>query len=231
METRIIKLIDGSSYTINLTTPELINHFNDGRNFTDIILQQFNELSWYSKYITSHDKIILDLGSNVGLFAIHASSWADLIIAVEPTPNHMELNKQLTSKFDNITRIQAAISDTTGEMPFYTSSGNTTMNSLIDRGEYKFMVETLTVLDVMDKFNLDRVDFIKMDIEGSEVIALNDNIIDQISKRVSKILIEFHEVNGIGYSEHRKTYEDIFIKYGYETTYFGPDGLFCIKEF
>lgn len=230
MQTRTIKLINGSLYTINLTTPELINHFNDARNFTDVILQQFNELSWYSKYLTPDDKIILDLGSNVGLFSIHASSWADLIIAVEPTPEHMALNKQLTSEFNNIIRYQGAISNSVGELPFYTSSGNTTMNSLIDRGENKFIVETLSVLDIMKKFNLDRVDFIKMDIEGSEVIALNDNIIEQLSKRVSKILIEFHEVNGIGYSEHRNNYENIFIKYGYKTTYFGPDGLFCVKE-
>lgn len=230
MQTKTIKLIDGSIYSINLTTPDLINHFNDGRNFTDVILHQFNELSWYSKYLTPDDKIILDLGSNIGLFSIHASPWADLIIAVEPTPAHMALNKQLTSEFDNIIRYQAAISNSVGEMPFYTSSGNTTMNSLIDRGENKFIVETLSVLDIIKKFNLDRVDFIKMDIEGSEVIALNDSIIEQLSKYASKILIEFHEVNGISYSEHRNNYESIFQKYGYETTHFGPDGLFCIKK-
>jgi len=229
MQTKTIKLIDGSLYDITLSTTELANHFNDSRNFTDVILNQFNELSWYSKYLTENDKIILDLGSNVGLFAIHAAPWADLVIAVEPTPSHMMLNEQLTGPFDNIIRYQAAISDKSGRMPFYTSTGNTTMNSLIDRGEEQFMVETLSVIDIINKFKLDHVDFVKMDIEGSEVIALNETIIAELSNKVSKILIEFHEVNGIGYSEHRHNYEVIFKKYGYKTTHFGPDGLFCIK--
>lgn len=230
METRQEKLIDGSMYTIELNTQELINHFNNPVNCTKEILHQFNELSWYSEYLTSDDKIILDLGGNVGLFALHVTPWAEKIITVEPTPNHMELNKQIMSKFSNVTHLQAAISDKTGQIPFFTFGSNTTMNSLINRGGNHFMVDCISIPDLIEKYNLDRVDFIKLDIEGSETIALNEDIIKYMSNKVSKILIEFHEVNGIGYTEQRSIFENIFIKYGYETKHFGPDGLYCFKQ-
>jgi FkbM family methyltransferase len=230
METRQEKLIDGSLYTIELNTNELIEHFNNSTNCTNEILHQFNELSWYSEYLTENDKIILDLGGNIGLFAIHVTPWADRIITVEPTPSHFTLNEQLTSKFSNIERIQAAISNETGKIPFFTFTSNTTMNSLINRGGNHFMVDSITIPDLIEKSGLKRVDFIKLDIEGSETIALNEDIIKSISDKVTKILIEFHEVGGIGYTEQRAIFEQIFIKYGYEIKHFGPDGLYCYKQ-
>ena len=230
METRQQKLIDGTLYTIELNTNELINHFNDSNNCTNEILHQFNELSWYSEYLTDDDKIILDLGGNIGLFALHVTPWADRIITVEPTPSHFDLNTQLTSKFPQIERIQTAISNTTGQMNFYTFPFNTTMNSIINRGGSSFTVDCITIPDLIEKLGLNHVDFIKLDIEGSETIALNDDIIKAFSDKVKKILIEFHEVGGIGYTEQRAIFEQIFIKYGYNTKHFGPDGLYCYKQ-
>ena len=230
METRQEKLIDGSLYTIELNTSELISHFNNPNNCTKEILHQFNELAWYSEYLTANDRIILDLGGNIGLFAIHVTPWADRIITVEPTPSHFTLNEQLTSKFSNIERLQAAISNETGKIPFFTFPSNTTMNSLINRGGDYFMVDSITIPDLINKLNLTRVDFIKLDIEGSETIALNDDIIKSFSDKVAKILIEFHEVNGIGYTQQREMFEQIFIKYGYDIKHFGPDGLYCFKQ-
>ena len=230
METRQQKLIDGSMYAIELNTEELIGHFNNPVNCTKEILHQFNELSWYSEYLTPDDKIILDLGGNIGLFALHVTPWADRIITVEPTPSHMELNKHITGKFSSVTHLQAAVSDKTGQIPFFTFGSNTTMNSLINRGGNYFMVDSITIPDLIKKLELPHVDFIKLDIEGSETIALNEDVIRSISDKVAKILIEFHEVNGIGYTEQRAIFENIFIKYGYETKHFGPDGLYCYKQ-
>jgi FkbM family methyltransferase len=229
METRQEKLIDGSIYTINLDTQEMVNHFNNPQNCTNEILHQFNELSWYSNYLTKEDKVIIDLGGNIGLFALHVTPWAERIITVEPTPSHMALNRHITGKFSNVVHLEAAVSDKTGKVNFFAFDSNTTMNSLINRGGASFSVECITIPDLIEKYNLERVDFVKIDIEGSETIALNEQVIDFMSKRVSKILVEFHQVGRIGYSEQRSIFENLFTKYGYQTTHFGPDGLFCSK--
>jgi FkbM family methyltransferase len=138
--------------------------------------------------------------------------------------------KCLMNKFSNVIHLQAAISDKTGQIPFFTFRLNTTMNSLINRGGDHFMVDCITIPDLIEKYNLDHVDFIKLDVEGSETIALNKDVIEYMSNKVSKILIEFHEVNGIGYTEQRSIFEKIFIEYGYEIKHFGPDGLYCFKQ-
>jgi len=224
------KLINGQTHTIELATQELRNHFDDNHNCTKEILHQFNNLDYYTQFITPDDKIILDLGGNVGLFAIHVTPWAEKIITVEPTPSHFALNEQLTSQFNNITRLQAAVSNITGTTKFFLFESNSTMNSLIDRSGNFIMVDTITIPDIISKFKLKTVDFIKIDIEGSETIALDEHIISILSTKVAKILIEFHEVNGISYEMQRDRYEPIFQKFGYETKQFGPDGLFCNKK-
>ena len=100
------------------------------------------------------------------------------------------------NQINNIERIQAAISNETGKIPFFTFPSNTTMNSLINRGGNHFMVDSITIPDLIKKLELPHVDFIKLDIEGSETIALSEDVIRSISDKVAKILIEFHEVNG-----------------------------------
>ena len=229
MDKRNLKLIDGSIITIELNSLELENHFNDTRNCTKEILTQFNDQDYYNKFIDKNDKIILDLGANIGLFALHISPWAKKIYCVEPTPNHFNLLTKLTESYSNINRIQGAISDKTGTDIFYSFFSNTTMNSLINRGENSFEVNSYSIKDLIQSLKLKKVDFIKMDIEGSETIALNEDVISFMSNIVSKILIEFHEVGGVGYTEQRAIFEQIFIKYGYEIKHFGPDGLFCLK--
>jgi FkbM family methyltransferase len=230
MKTVEQKLIDGSIYTMQLDTEDMINHFDNPNNCTKEILNQFNNLSWYSEYLTKDDKIILDIGGNIGLFALHATPWADKIITVEPTPTHMKLNKHITKNFKNVIHLEAAVSNQNGKIPFYTHGENTTMNSIINRNSNPFMVDCFTIPSIIKKYNLEHVNFIKIDIEGSETIALNEDIVYEMSGIVDKLLIEFHEVNGIEHFENRNIYSKLFVENGYQITFFGPDGLFCYKN-
>ena len=224
-----LKLIDGSNYNISLDTDELTNHFNDRKNCTIEILHQFNALNYYNDFISKDDKIILDIGGNIGLFSIHVSPYAEKIITLEPTPSHFKLLTKLTSNFSNIIPMNLALSNKSGTERFYTCQANTTMNSLLSRGHIYFDVESISLKDLIIKNNLNKIDFVKIDIEGSEVIALNEEIISFISDKVNKILIEFHDAgDGLGYG-HRSRFADIFQKYNYKVNYFGADGLFLHK--
>ncbi len=224
----IEKLIDGTDYIIELNTPELIDHFNDIKNCTQEILHQFNDLNYYANYISKDDKIILDLGGNIGLFALHVTPWADKIITVEPTPHHFTLNEQITGKFNNVIRLQAAVANKTGIIDFYEYSSNTTTNSLqCGHGSNKITVNSITIPDIMLKFNLSKIDFLKMDIEGSELTVLIEKTIEFLSKHVCKILIEVHEINDTTFDIYRDLYSSLFRKYGYNVEYFNADGMFC----
>ena len=111
METRNIKLIDGTDYVINLETTKLTQHFNTWNNYTKEILEHFNSKNYYQDFVKPEDKNILDLGANVGLFALYVTPWAEKIVCVEPTPSHFNLLKDLTKNFKNIDCTQSAVSN------------------------------------------------------------------------------------------------------------------------
>jgi FkbM family methyltransferase len=225
MNTREIKLINGRVINIELNTQSLENHFNIPSNCTIEILRQFNDQNYYEKFIDKNDKIILDLGANIGLFAIHVSPWAEKIYCLEPTANHFNLLTLLTSKYSNIDRTQAAISNKTGKEIFHISNSNSTTNSLFNRDGISVEVDSFSISDFAKLKGLEKIDFIKMDIEGSELIVLDSDTINFISSHVSKILIEFH----INIQESINQFISIFNSFGYITEQFAHDAIFCKK--
>lgn len=235
---RTIRLINDENYEIEFTDESIANHFNEPKNCTKEILIQTNDVKIYDGVIEEDDKVILDLGANIGLFAIHATPYADKIYCLEPTPSHFQILTKLTSKFDNIERIEGALADETGTIDFFEFSGNSTMNTLFRRepDSNPITVNSYSLPDLIEKLNLDKVDFCKIDIEGSEIIALNDSIIEAVSNKVKKFFIEFHWYAGVSFARYCEIYKEVFERHGYTVkgfeTYqkFGPDTLYCYKE-
>lgn len=223
-----IKRIDNSIYDIELLEEDLQKHFTESINYTDVIIDQFNTLNYYQNFISKKDKIILDIGANVGLFALHLSSSADKIICIEPTPSHFNLLKKLTNGFKNIECVHGAVSNQDGIAKFYTSVSNTTTNSLIARDVSSTLeVPAYTIESIIKNANLDRVDFIKMDIEGSEYIVLDEATLSYIGKNIPKILIEFHDVRS---NNQVPKYIEIFKELGFESNHFHFDSVFFYKK-
>ena len=228
MKSRQIKLLDGSYYTIKLEDEKLIEHFETGNNYTEAILEQFNNANYYQDFIKESDKFILDIGANVGLFALYVSPWAEKIVCIEPTPSHFELLIKLTEGLDNIDKIQGAVSNVTGTTNFYTSQSNTTTNGLIARDvQSSFQVPSYTIEDLVVKSGLERVDFVKMDIEGGEYIVLDEKTIEYIGKNIPKILIEFHDCQ---HENHAHKYIKLFKDQGFEANHFHWDSVYFYKN-
>ena len=223
-----LKLIDGTTHELQLDTPELQSHFAVPNNCTREILHQFNDLDYYQRFITKDDKVILDFGSNIGLFAIHVSPWAEKVVGYEPTPSHYALNLQLTREFTNIEVIQAAVGPHTGEIDFFTEPHNTTMNSMVPRSGEKTTVPSFSIPDILDKY--DTVDFIKMDIEGSEIWALTEAAVGAIAAKVKKLLIEFHVTQYGSERQHRAQFKFKLEAAGMKCEEFNHDGLFCSRK-
>lgn len=216
-----MKLIDGNEIQLPAHS-----HFDNPKNCTKEIMQQF-ESDYYAPFISSGDKVFLDIGANIGLFALHVLPYADKIICMEPTPSHFELLQLLTGRYPQIKRINKALSSSERDVSFYLNSENTTTNSLV-AGEQKITVSACTLSQLIKEYGV--IDFCKIDIEGSEIIALSEMEILAASKRVKKIFIEFHEVKGMDYEEIRSLYIPLFQKWGYETTTYNADCLFCKKD-
>jgi len=217
---------DKSVYELNLSTPELIAHFEEQQNYTAAILEQFNNRDYYKQFVNEKDKVMIDLGANIGLFAIYASPYCNRIICVEPTPSHFELLTQLTHSFTNIERIQAAIAPVDGYVTFYTEPNNTTMNSLVPRSGRPLMVQGMTLPTIVNNTDIEKVDFLKMDIEGSEDLVLNDECLTYIFDNIPKVLIEFHNDVRAQVQKHKQLFESA----GYVVDCFNWDAIMAEKK-
>ncbi len=116
---------------------------------------------------------ILDLGSHVGTFALSAAALGREVVAVEASPRNFELlsASRAANRFDNLRLVHAAVSDRVGELHFFANGpfGHVT------QGEDHIgsvSVPAIAVDDLLEEIGWDRVDFIKMDIEGSEIAGL-----------------------------------------------------------
>tara|TARA_B110000003_G_scaffold256930_1_gene274832 strand:+ start:19061 stop:19909 length:849 start_codon:yes stop_codon:yes gene_type:complete len=174
-----------------------MSDFNDGKSGKDSIMPFGNldfpyremgaintihlfgldELIIFSYYWAnkSRYKKVADLGANIGLHSMIMDRCGYSINSYEPDPMHIKIfNENVkNNNCSNISINQKAISDQTGTMDFIRVLGNTTGSHLAGAkedpyGELEtFSVETVSINEV-----LLNNDFVKMDIEGQEAIAI-----------------------------------------------------------
>lgn len=219
-----MKLINGSNLELDLSDPELAEHFNNPYNYTKEIIEQFDH-DIYKGIVTEEDKIILDLGANSGLFALHVLPYVKEIYCVEPTPEHMSVQKKLVTGNPKVTHVQAAINSYTGKANFHRCGINTTMNSLHHQNrEQGFEVDCYTLADLLRMLSLPHVDLCKIDIEGGEDFAITTDLLKACNGRIKKILIELHPGN----RESQDKFKLIFEAAGFNVEYYTHESLICI---
>ena len=74
-------------------------------------------------------------------------------------------------------------------------------------------------------FILEIVDFAKVDIEGSEMLALNAETIAAIEKRIKTWFIEVHATADAPTIINRQKLATLFQNQGYNVEFVGHDGL------
>jgi FkbM family methyltransferase len=122
---------------------------------------------------------VLDCGAHVGTFARKAlESGAEKVIAIEPSPDHLEC---LRRNFEDAISAGKLILYPKGVwherdvLPLVVPEVNTGAASVKDLrlgGRIVEDIELTTIDEMVRELHLPRVDFIKMDIEGSEVNAV-----------------------------------------------------------
>lgn len=118
--------------------------------------------------------LIFDLGMNDGTDAAYYLSCGFNVVAVEANP---ELCEQARKRFGNqITIIEAAITDRNGKADFYISENDHLSSLLPERAKsnHKITVNCITIDDLFKRFGVPY--YLKIDIEGADlaVIAMLD---------------------------------------------------------
>lgn len=136
-------------------------------------------------FVRSHLKpgdVVLDLGANAGLYTVIAAQIVGPgghVYAFEPGRQALALlrNNIALNHLSNVTVIEAAVSNVTGEAAFAVAH-DSALSSLADvqRSDQEIAgwetVQTIRVDDAMARYDNPPVSFIKIDVEGAEKLAL-----------------------------------------------------------
>ena len=139
-----------------------------------------DELILFSFYLANRNryKKTLDLGANIGLHTLVMKKLGFQVTSYEPDSVHLAQFKKVMKLNDLGTDglMSKAISDKRGTMEYIRILGNTTGSHLLGSKEEVYgateivSVEVDDILEVLDK---GKFDFVKMDVEGHEVVLLN----------------------------------------------------------
>jgi len=121
--------------------------------------------------------VVLDCGANIGLFTRTAlASGAALVVAIEPAPATVEcLRRNLADEIaqGRVIVYPKGVWDHDDVLKLHIDDTNVGSNSfLIDKERPSIELPVTTIDNIVTKLKLTKVDFIKMDIEGSEKWAL-----------------------------------------------------------
>lgn len=143
--------------------------------------------------------VVVDLGANIGYYTLIAAKLVGdkgKVFAFEPEPRNFEILKKNVeiNGYHNVILEQKAVSDINEKINLYLSKGIGTHSIKSNKNANMEPIQTESVRldDYFSDLNLtDKINFIKMDIEGAEFRALNGmNIILRQSKHL-KIFTEF----------------------------------------
>jgi FkbM family methyltransferase len=118
--------------------------------------------------------VVLDCGANVGVFTKKAlARGASRVIAIEPAPENLAaLRKNLAAEIaaGKVTIYAKGVWNKDDTLTMYIDAVNSAADSFVRReaGSGTIQLPLTTVDHLVDELHLDRVDFIKMDIEGAE---------------------------------------------------------------
>jgi FkbM family methyltransferase len=179
--------------------------FNDGPNF----VVTYNDIFVHGIYCFSSSKPdprILDCGANIGLSCLYFKYLYPYsrVIAFEPDPSIYPFAQAniADNGLNNVELIQAAVSNQVGSMQFYSdgkygSALEGKVASDIGSGWRQYEVPTIRMREYLDE----PVDFLKMNIEGSEWEVLLDS--EDRLEAVKQMVIEYHHLPGLPRTLHK----------------------------
>jgi len=182
-----------SNGTISFNIPKLEHKVHLRRRSTDFLV--FEEIfidEIYKLPQTSKAKYIIDAGANIGLAALYFQRCfpGAQIISIEPVTDNFNLLKLNTCGYNNIICYQNGLWDKKSNLKIT----NTT------EGDWAFMVEetdeegdicAISINDILKASPTERIDVLKMDIEGSEKEVFESST--EWIEKTTRIIVEVHD--------------------------------------
>jgi len=195
--------------------------------FLSLMLWKYKILeNFESKVINSELKkgmVALDIGANIGIYSLQMArsvGKTGKVIAFEPDPgNYSLILKNIEANgYTNIVTVQKAVTDVTGTARLFLCRENRGDHRIFDSSVDRESIEIETVR--LDDYLSDRVavDVIKMDIQGSEFLALA-GMKNILANNDVKIITEFCPVLMNQCGQSPEIFLDMIKDHGFSINY------------
>jgi FkbM family methyltransferase len=147
------------------------------------------------KYLPREGDTVVDVGAGTGWETLVFSrrvGKSGRVISIEAHPRTFHCLSKMREKnrLENVTVIQAAVGDREGEVEISDSDGHEA-NSIIGAGGGGIRVAARTLESILQTLRLSHVDFLKMNIEGAERLALPG--LGEMVKKTKNVCIACHD--------------------------------------
>jgi len=202
----------------------------------EILLQRFEiEELRYLNEILPNDSVILDIGANIGLFSLMLASKSKNIKvhAFEPIQLNADLiivSKQI-NHLQNLTVNQTCVGATDGFVEFSIST-DSAYSSMIDSGRKQEAEKINCPVCRLDTYvqeaNIQKIDFIKIDVEGAEKLVLTGAhaLLTHQVLRPHLLMLELYDLNLKQYATSVNDIVQFLNEYGYSAYFLRNNELF-----
>jgi len=211
-------------YPIKLLNREIVlynNRYNyyfflyDTSSYSVMMLSHEDDvpLLIYSLLRRIKDPVFIDVGAHLGAYVLTFSKISKLVVAVEPNPvNYLILRKNLAiNKIKNCIPVKYALSNHDGTSYLYVSKFSDLHSLHKDR-----LDETIDTVPVrtrtadtlaLRELKLDRIDLIKIDVEGAEI---------EVLEGMKEVIMKYHPILIIEvFQKNLEKIKEIFNKHNY----------------
>jgi len=138
--------------------------------------------------------IVFDIGGNIGLFSYYSiCRGADKVYCFEPSSSSYSCIKE-NFNFDNLYVEESAVSKTDGEISFYLNPNNSINSSanILNDGCEEVICKSVNLFTYIQNNNIKKIDYLKIDCEGSEYEIIDSIEENYLSNFVRNICLEYH---------------------------------------
>ncbi len=156
-----------------------------------------HEYSLPAGFSINCDSTIVDIGGNIGAFALYASKWCNdaKVYSFEPNPQVFPLLQINTQHQKNVEKYFFGLGDKNGNLTLYQNPVNTgaSSTSISYKGASKISIEIRDAFEVFKELNINQIDVLKIDTEGAEVPILKS--LKPMLDSIKVIMLEYHSMN------------------------------------
>jgi len=137
---------------------------------------------------------VIDVGANIGITSVTIArniGKDGKLYSFEPVPHYFRILQQNLSSngIENVEALPVALSDRIGETEFYLKGLSSGV--VFEKEDKKTRVSTVTIDSFLQQHEVERIDLINMDCEGSELLVLR-GAKETLRRSKVKIFCEVH---------------------------------------